>query len=149
MSLLSYFRPSEHLNSSQNPIWMDGLRILLGLFIFVKGLLFIEYASDLFAVFSGQFSWNYPRAHSFTSIIHIIGGLMITVGLLTRLSLICQIPIFLMSPLIQNKEQVAQGSAEFWVAALLVALLLFFMVVGPGRYSLDNKVLRPKADFQQ
>ena len=42
MALLSDIRYTRGAtNSASNPVWMDGLRIVLGLFLFVKGALFL------------------------------------------------------------------------------------------------------------
>jgi len=36
------------------------------------------------------------------------------------------------------------GNAELWLSVIVLGLLVFFMIVGPGRFSVDNKILRPK-----
>ncbi|QMU28356.1 DoxX family protein [Adhaeribacter radiodurans] len=137
---------SPHLNSASNPLWMDGLRIVLGLFLFAKGLMFLEHNSDVFYVFSNsQNLVSMEKATLFTSVVHIIGGLMIAVGCLTRFSLLCQFPILLGAMLIVNPQRgVHLGNTELWLSILVTGLLLFFMIVGPGRYSVDNKILRPR-----
>ncbi|WP_266206010.1 DoxX family protein [Pontibacter kalidii] len=131
-------------NSASNPVWMDGLRILLGLFLFIKGILFLEHSSDLFYVFSqSQDFIGMHKASVFTSAVHIIGGLMIAFGFLTRLALLLQIPVVLGALLIVNPQQgINLSNTELWLSGAVMALLLFFMIVGPGRYSVDNKVLR-------
>jgi uncharacterized membrane protein YphA (DoxX/SURF4 family) len=40
----------------------------------------------------------------------------------------------------QNGFQLA--NTELWSSALVLGLCLLFLIVGPGRYSVDNKVLR-------
>ncbi|WP_276496343.1 DoxX family protein [Pontibacter litorisediminis] len=130
--------------SANNPLWMDGLRIALGLFLFIKGLLFLEHNTDVFYIFSqSQDFISMQKASLFTSAVHIIGGLMIAFGFLTRLALLLQIPVLLGALLIVNPQRgLHLGNTELWLSVLVLGLLLFFMVVGPGRYSVDNKVLR-------
>lgn len=138
------------MNSASNPVWMDGLRILLGLFLFLKGILFLEHTTDVFLIFSeSQDVLSAGKAHLLTSMVHIVGGLMIMAGMLTRLALLCQIPILLGALLIVNPQRggFTVSNVELVVSLLVTGLLLFFMIVGPGRYSVDNKILRQrKAD---
>ncbi|ARS34609.1 DoxX family protein [Pontibacter actiniarum] len=136
----------DRVNSANNPLWMDGLRVVLGLFLFVKGIMFLEHTSDVFYIFSSsQEILSAGRASLLTSIVHIVGGLMIAFGALTRLAVLCQFPILIGAMLIVNPQRgVNLGNGELLLSALVTALLLFFMIVGPGRYSVDNKVFRPK-----
>jgi putative oxidoreductase len=146
MALTHEFRHTRRINSANNPVWMDGLRILLGLFLFVKGLLFLEHTTDVFYIFSSsQDVISTGKAHFLTSLVHIVGGLMIAFGMLTRLALLCQIPILIGALLIVNPQSgINLGNTELIMSLIVTALILFFMIKGPGRYSVDNKVLRPK-----
>ncbi|MCJ8167056.1 DoxX family protein [Pontibacter sp. E15-1] len=136
----------ERVNSANNPVWMDGLRILLGLFLFIKGIMFLEHTSDVFQIFSAsQDILTLKKATILTSSVHIVGGLMIACGCLTRLALLCQIPILIGAMLIVNPQRgINASNTELWLSIAVTGLLLFFMVVGPGRYSVDNLVLRQK-----
>ncbi|PRY15516.1 putative membrane protein YphA (DoxX/SURF4 family) [Pontibacter ummariensis] len=141
---------SRHKTSASNPVWMDSLRILLGLFLFVKGILFLEHTSDVFYIFSqSQDIISLRKASVITSGVHIVGGLMIAFGCLTRLAILLQIPVLLGAVLVVNPQRgVHLENTELWVSFVVLSLLLFFMIVGPGRYSVDNKILRqrrPKA----
>lgn len=131
-------------NSASNPVWMDGLRIVLGLFLFIKGVMFLEYTSDVFLVFSqNQDFISLQKAPVLTSTVHIVGGLMIAMGFLTRLALLCQMPVVLGAVLLVNRHRgLHLENTELWISVAVLGLLLFFMIMGPGRYSVDNKVLR-------
>ncbi|TPE46326.1 DoxX family protein [Pontibacter mangrovi] len=146
MNLTHALRQSGYRNSAGNPVWMDALRILLGIFLFVKGILFLEYNSEVFYTFSqNQDLISLQKAPLMTSLVHIIGGLMIIFGFLTRLALLCQIPVVLGAVLLVNGQRgLFLENTELWVSLAVFSLLLFFMVMGPGRYSVDNLVLRPK-----
>jgi uncharacterized membrane protein YphA (DoxX/SURF4 family) len=117
----------------------------LGLFLFIKGALFLHHLSDipyLFGPHQADLLFS-AKASRFYSIAHMIGGLMIASGFLTRLALLCQIPIVLGSMCLVNSQFGSPlGNIELWVSITILSLLMFFMVVGPGRYSIDNKVLR-------
>ncbi|GHA55553.1 DoxX family protein [Pontibacter akesuensis] len=137
---------SERINSANNPLWMDGLRIILGLFLFVKGIMFLENSSDVFYIFSqSQDFISLKKASMITSGVHIVGGLMLAFGCLTRLAALCQMPVILGAMLIVNPQRGAtEGNGALLLSILVFGLLVFFMIVGPGRYSVDNKVLRQK-----
>lgn len=146
MNLTQEINSSARVNSASNPVWMDGLRILLGLFLFVKGIMFLEHTSEVFYIFSqSQDVLSLRKASILTSVVHIVGGLMIAFGCLTRLALLCQFPILIGAVLIVNPQRGVQaGNTELWLSVFITCLLLFFMIVGPGRYSIDNKILRQK-----
>ncbi|RPD47043.1 DoxX family protein [Hymenobacter sediminis] len=130
--------------SATNPVWMDGLRILLGLFLFIKGISFLSNSSDVFYLLSQQPNpEGLKKASLFFSVFHIIGGLMIAFGALTRFALLVQIPILLGAVFLVNVQNgLTLQNTELWVSAVVLSLSLFFMVMGPGRFSVDNKVLR-------
>ncbi|GAA4427941.1 DoxX family protein [Pontibacter saemangeumensis] len=146
MNVAHDMQHSGRVNSASNPVWMDGLRILLGLFLFLKGIMFLEHTSDVFYILSSsQDILSLERATILTSVVHIVGGLMIAFGCLTRLALLCQFPILIGAVLIVNPQRgVHVGNTELWLSIIVTGLLLFFMIVGPGRYSVDNKILRQK-----
>lgn len=137
---------THNINSASNPLWMDALRVLLGLFLFLKGIFFLQYSTEVFYIFSsGQEFLSAGKAHMLTSFVHIVGGLMIASGFLTRLALLCQFPILIGALLLVNLERgITLYNTELLLSATVTGLLLFFMIVGPGRYSVDNKVLRQK-----
>lgn len=136
-------------NSASNPVWMDALRILLGLFLFIKGVSFLSKTSDVYYLLSQQQSLGeLSKAPLFFSIVHMLGGLMIAFGALTRLALLCQMPIVFGAALVVNPQRgVNTGNTELWLSILVLGLLLFFMIKGPGRHSIDNKVFRHQPDL--
>lgn len=146
MAIAHQIHHTKHINSAGNPVWMDVLRILLGLFLFIKGILFLEHTTDVFYIFSSSHEvLSAGKAAMLTSFVHIVGGLMIAFGMLTRLALLCQFPILIGALLIVNPQRgVNVSNTELMLSVLVTGLLLFFMIVGPGRYSIDNKVLRQK-----
>ncbi|MEJ8804271.1 DoxX family protein [Pontibacter sp. H249] len=148
MAFAHEIRHPHRINSANNPIWMDGLRVILGMFLFLKGVLFLEHTTDVFYIFSSsQELLSEGKAHFLTSAVHIVGGLMIMVGMLTRLALLCQIPILLGALLIVNPQQesgLSLQNTELILSLAVTVLVVFFMVKGPGRYSVDNKILRQR-----
>ncbi|QCR21334.1 DoxX family protein [Pontibacter sp. SGAir0037] len=144
MDISHFFTRSESINSAGNPVWMDVLRVALGLFLFLKGIMFLENSSEVFYHLSQrQGIIGAGNAAMLTSMVHIVGGLMIAMGFLTRLSLLLQMPILLGAILLVNFQQgVSWYNAELIISLAVLGLLVFFMIVGPGRYSIDHKILR-------
>ncbi|MDF7809982.1 DoxX family protein [Hymenobacter sp. YC55] len=151
MALSNPSHPAVHRakNSASNPVWMDALRILLGLFLFIKGVSFLSKTSDVYYLLSQQQSLGeLSKAPLFFSIVHMVGGLMIAFGALTRLALLCQMPIVFGAALVVNPQQgFRTDNTELWLSILVLGLLLFFMIKGPGRHSIDNKVFRHQPDL--
>ncbi|HOZ75450.1 MAG TPA: DoxX family protein [Flavobacterium sp.] len=115
---------------------MDLLRIALGVFLFVKGTSFVtnsQYLVDLLSPLSnipgGMLTFHYIAAA------HIMGGVMIAVGLLTRWAIIAQLPI-LVGAVVINFIGVMQIPNLLIATATLVACL-FFLVYGGGKHSAD------------
>ena len=88
-----------------HPKWIDFLRIVLGLFILYKGLLFISDTGALMDLMKNkdlQF-FNLGLAH-YVAFAHLVGGLLIALGLVTRFAVIFQIPILLVAVFFVNTQ---------------------------------------------
>lgn len=115
---------------------VDLLRIALGVFLFVKGISFItnvQYLQDLISPIDkmggGMFLVHYIAPA------HMVGGIMIVFGLLTRWAIIAQLPILLGAitvNLIGNMH-----SQSILLAFLTLVVCLFFLFYGSGKNSAD------------
>ena len=128
--------------------WLDCVRIYLGLGLFARGLLLITNTSPGYFVDlmqrSGQ-SWltNGILLH-YVMIAHFVGGLLLTIGFLTRIAALVQIPILFGAVFFIHQQDglFALGqSLEF--SALVLFLLCVFVVSGAGKLSLDHVTFRP------
>jgi putative oxidoreductase len=115
---------------------LDLLRIALGAFLFMKGTSFItnsQYLIDLLAplefIKGGMLTFHYIAAA------HIMGGIMIVVGLLTRWAIIAQLPILLGAVIINFVGVLHIGNLI--LAVVTLAACLFFLVYGGGKHSAD------------
>ena len=133
--------------------WLDCVRIYLGLGLFARGLLLITNTSTGYFVdllqLSGQ-SWltNGLLLH-YVMVAHFVGGLMLTIGFLTRLAALVQIPILAGAVFLVHRQDglFALGqSLEF--SALVLALLCVFAIAGAGKLSLDHVTFRPRPSPQ-
>ena len=132
----------EHWADAHHPQWIDFIRIILGLFILYKGILFISDTDALLALMNNadlQFV-NLGLAH-FVAFAHLVGGLLIAMGLVTRLAVSFQIPILLGAVLFVNSQQgflSVSNNLEFGISLVVLILFIVFLVYGSGKFSVDH-----------
>ena len=115
---------------------VDLVRITLGVFLFMKGISFItniQYLNDLISpidrIGGGMFLIHYIAPA------HMVGGIMIAFGLLTRWAIIAQLPI-LIGAIIVNFMG-AMHSQNLLLALLILGACIFFLFYGSGKNSAD------------
>lgn len=116
--------------------WFDALRVLLGIFLIYKGAYFISNSrdfEDLIAPVS-NFMGGMLTFHYIASA-HIMGGIMIIFGLLTRWALIAQLPILLGAVLINFIGEM--NAMNLLIATVTLAVSVFYTVYGSGKHSAD------------
>jgi putative oxidoreductase len=124
-------------SATHHPRWLVFLRVALGLCLFVKGISFMYDMSLLDELLSKSSLQNYSSWISLIiTWIHLLGGFLIIIGLLTRWAVLLQIPILFGAVIFINTPG-ATGS-EFTFALLTLLLLIFFFVEGGGPLSLDH-----------
>ena len=110
-------------------------RVLLGVFVLYKGLTFLQHTNILMEVLN-------PTDAGLTEIFlvhyvqigHIVGGLFLIFGLLTRIAAIIQIPI-LIGAVIVNAQ--IGDLNQLIISSAVLLLLVFFTVIGSGKVSMD------------
>jgi uncharacterized membrane protein YphA (DoxX/SURF4 family) len=69
---------------------------------------------------------------------HFAGGFLLAAGLLTRLACIMQIPILVGAVFfINSTNAIFGGPSELFLSIVVLVLLICFLVVGSGPWSLD------------
>lgn len=136
----------ERWGDTHHPKWLDFIRILLGIFLFIRGVEFINNMDQLSALMSkSQFLGNISLgilAH-YVVFAHIVGGALIAFGLLTRLACLVQIPILLGAVFLVNWDAGLLSPNEgLWLSIIVLALLVFFLVSGSGPISADAQMRR-------
>jgi len=126
-------------------IW-DLVRIYLGIGLFLKAIFYLTHRDYLLQLMDGMgTSWFAPAimAH-YVILAHLFGGLLMALGLITRVAALVQIPILLAAvfyvylPKMMFLEP--RQSLEF--SALVLFLLLLTAAFGAGRWSLDHHLSR-------
>ncbi|HEY0969074.1 MAG TPA: DoxX family protein [Opitutaceae bacterium] len=130
---------------SRRELWLDCVRIYIGLALFARGLLLVTNTSTGFFVNllerSGQ-SWLFTgTVLHYVTLAHFIGGLMLTVGFLTRIAAAIQIPILVGAVFFVHRQDglFALGQS-LELSALVLFLLGVITVSGAGRLSMDHVV---------
>jgi putative oxidoreductase len=116
--------------------WLDILRVIVGVFLFSKGVSFItntQYYTDLIepikGLGGGMIFVHYIVAG------HMVGGVMIVFGLLTRWAIAAQLPILLAAFLINFAG--VMNVTNLILSLLLLIVCLFFLFYGSGKHSAD------------
>jgi putative oxidoreductase len=127
-------------------VFMDLVRIYLGVGLFFKGVSFMfnrEYLIGLMDRVDNL--WFAPAAAAHIIIpAHIAGGILLALGLLTRFAAILQIPVvlgaifYLYMPRMMQIEY--RQNLEF--SMLVLFLLVLMAIFGAGRWSLDHLLMR-------
>lgn len=132
----------ERWGDAHHPKWLDVIRIVLGIFLILKGMEYVKNMDQLGAIISnsgflGALSTGLI-AH-YVVFAHIVGGLLITFGLLTRLACLVQLPILLGALIFINSSgSIYQPYTERWMSLLVLLLLGLFIVEGSGPISIDD-----------
>ena len=137
-------------NLNEWKLWLQGhedlfrdlVRMYLGVGLFVKGLYFMSHRNELDQLL-GQLdnaAFAQAAAAHYVIPVHIVGGLALAVGLLTRLAALLQIPILLGAVFYIYLPQMAliepRQNLEF--SALVLFLLVLVAAYGSGRFSVDH-----------
>ncbi|ERM84997.1 DoxX family protein [Rhodonellum psychrophilum GCM71 = DSM 17998] len=132
----------EKWADKHHPIWIDYVRIALGLFILYKGILFISDTDALIGISktADLAFFNMALAH-YVAFAHLVGGILIALGLVTRLAVLFQLPILFFAVFFVNIQQgfLSLGNnLEFEISLVILLLLIVFLVYGSGKYSVDH-----------
>ena len=112
------------------------LRIYLGIGLFVRGILFISNSGafmDLIGDSSAAWLTSIALIH-YVALAHLVGGVLIAIGLFTRFAALVQIPILLGAVFVvhfQGGLLASSQSLEFSALVLFLLVLLFLWGSGP------------------
>ncbi|MEX0821121.1 MAG: DoxX family protein [Rhodothermales bacterium] len=125
------------------------LRIYLGVGLFVRGILFISNSSafmELLGSSSAAWLTSVALIH-YVALSHLVGGIMIAIGLFTRAAALVQLPALVGAVFVvhfQGGLLAPSQSLEF--SALVLFLLVLVFLWGSGNLSVDNYVIEQPVD---
>lgn len=147
---MTWLRWLIHAADEHKEVVLDLVRIYLGVGLFVRGVLFVTEAKGVEALVDlSEFSLLPAAVVHYVSFVHLLGGLMLAVGLLTRLTAFLQIPILAGAVFLvhwQDGLLAADQSLEF--SALVLFLLVVVFLWGAGRWSADHYVFTREPELE-
>ena len=128
--------------------WIESLRIFLGLLLVYKGWYFVQNLELIYAHIEATTNLDTFVTVHYVTFAHLLGGVMIIAGLLTRLAVIFQLPIVLAGAWYFSGEGSTffGPTTELEYSLLILILLLVFLFYGSGKWSVDHRIMRSKED---
>ena len=126
--------------NAHTSVFIDVLRVATGLFLVLKGVQFAiqtQYLEDILGSFGNSLGVSFILVH-YIAMSHLFGGVLITFGLLTRISILAQLPIFIGAVVVNFVGVMNAGNLLQASSVLLVAL--FFIFYGSGKHSADHSL---------
>lgn len=138
---MTLFNKLDHWADDHHPRLLDLIRILLGLIIFFKGLYFISHPKELETLLlSSKFPWLSFAIGHYVAFAHLVGGLLILIGMFTRLAVAIQIPILAGAVIFVNAPMgFFNPESDLPLALMALALLVFYFFYGSGFWSVDHQ----------
>jgi uncharacterized membrane protein YphA (DoxX/SURF4 family) len=131
---------------SHPDVVIDLMRTYLGIGLLIKGIYFLSHRGELDQLLHGADNLAFTQAMVLHCVIpvHLVGGVLLTVGLLTRVAALLQIPILVGAVFyVHLPKLILIGPREGVEFALLVLfLLILIFVFGPGRFSVDHLLFK-------
>ena len=134
----------EHWGDIHHAKWLDVIRIVLGVLIFSKGIAIVSNTAALQDLLLQNNAFDFSGmmgsvALHIVGFVHLVGGILITIGLVTRFAAVIQIPILICAVFFVNLTRgFSVLNNELWLSILVLLLLVLFWVVGSGPYSVDQ-----------
>lgn len=130
--------------------FIDFVRIYLGIVLILKGIYFLDDMQSLMAT-TGQdfdtvagYGYAYATLAHFIIFAHILGGISISIGFLTRVVIPFQLPILLIAMASGPLSKVYFRGGSPFEFSMLVVLLLGIFIYGAGRLSVDYYLFQKK-----
>jgi len=127
---------------------IDLIRVYLGVALFFKGLYFMEHRESLLKMMEESGGWWFAPAAIAHYIVpaHLFGGIMLALGLLTRVAALAQMPILIGAvlyvgmPRLSALSQETIGRQNLELSSLVLFLTVLVLLHGAGRFSLDHVI---------
>ncbi len=136
---MNFLHRIELWGDRHHPKWLDIIRIALGLFLFYKGIDVFLNMSDITSTMKNRApfgSFAFLMAGQYAAFAHVIGGILLALGLFTRLACLIQIPVLLGAIIfVTSNHDMLRPYSELFLSILILLLLIYFLIVGNGPLS--------------
>jgi uncharacterized membrane protein YphA (DoxX/SURF4 family) len=136
---MNFLRRIELWGNRHHPKWLDIIRIALGLFLCYKGIdvyLNMSEITKTMAEHAPFSSFTFLMAAQYAAFAHVIGGILLALGLFTRIACLIQIPVILGAIIfVTSNHDMLRPYSELFLSILILLLLIYFLIVGNGPLS--------------
>lgn len=129
----------ESWADQHHPLWLDYLRVLLGIVLIVKGISYVVNNDEVMNMIAQKEYWviHYAIAHYVIGG-YIVCGILIIAGLFFRIAVLFELPALFGSIIfIDIHKDFFAINSELVYSFMILALLIFFFFYGPGKRSVD------------
>jgi len=132
----------EKWGDNHHPKFLDVIRIALGVFLFLKGLGFMDNTAMLRSIIENRSDISVSpdllmALVYYVTFVHLVGGTLIAMGILTRFSSVMQIPVVFGAVFFVNIFQ-SPFNTDLLSSVIALIFLAVFAVIGSGKLSLEN-----------
>jgi uncharacterized membrane protein YphA (DoxX/SURF4 family) len=130
---------------SRRELCFELLRIYLGVGLLVKGVLFASDPEQLARLTSeGHMDGWAALIQHYIVPAHVVGGLMLAMGLLTRIAALVNVPALLGAVLfVHTPSGLFSRTPDFEFSLFVLFVLVLIAWYGGGRWSLDQRLFTP------
>ena len=122
-----------------HPRWMDIVRIALGAFLVYKAIDVLRNMSDMITLMEGNTNFGdftYVLAVHYAVFAHLLGGVLLIFGVMTRFACLIQIPVLLGALFfLGSNREMLQPYSELLITIAVLLLLVYFLIAGNGPWS--------------
>ena len=130
----------EHWGDAHHPQWLDIVRIALGAFLCYKGVEFLYNMGGMLSLITNKMafgSFSSMLMSNYIAFAHILGGILLIMGVLTRFACLIQIPILLGAIFFINMSpEMYRPLSALTLSIIVLLLLVLFLIVGNGKLQL-------------
>jgi putative oxidoreductase len=131
----------EHWGDTHHPQWLDIVRIALGAFLCFKGVEYLYNMGTMLNLITNRMafgSFSSMLMSNYIAFAHLLGGILLILGVLTRFACLIQIPILLGAIFFVNlsPDNLYKPFTELMLSIVVLLLLILFLVVGDGKWSM-------------
>lgn len=136
---MNFLHRIELWGDRHHPKWLDIIRIALGLFLCYKGIDVFLNMSEITSTMKNRAPFGdfaFLMAAQYAAFAHTIGGILLALGLFTRLACLIQIPVLIGAIIfVTSNQDMLRPYSELFLSILILLLLIYFLIVGNGPLS--------------
>jgi putative oxidoreductase len=130
----------QHWSHTHQSLLQLFIRVILGVILLLKGIYFISNSQQLKElILNSRFATGVSFIAGYTIFAHLLGGVLIIIGLFTRIAAIFQIPVLLGALFfILPRNGFIDFGSELILTIVVLILLIYVLVKGSGEISMED-----------